>query len=333
MRKSLLHILMVAFVSTIAFIGTASAQVSKNVYGTVHDSNGGVPAYADLSWNAYIITRPSEILTKTSAGSNYDEPTATWLVNVGNFPTAWSAGDVMRIDFTDANGPTGVETGSDQGTLDSAGSQNFGDTSLPVELSLFEALAGDAVVKIVWKTESEVDNLGFNVYRSTTEDGNYIRINETLIESKGTPTTTTEYEFVDNKVRNGITYYYKLEDVSLNGEKNITGPVSARPDFGLTIDDGDIPEVYSLMQNYPNPFNPETVIRYDLPENTSVQLIIYDLLGREVRRLVDGEMTAGAKSITWDGLDNAGRQVSSGLYIYKIVAGEFVATKKMLLQR
>ncbi len=333
MRKSLLQIMAVALITALSVSGTAFGGVSKNVYGTVHDSNGGVPASADISWNAYITTRPGEVLTKSSAGSSYDEPTATWLINVGNFPTAWSVGEVLRIDFTDANGPTGVETGSDQGTLDSAGSQNFGDTSLPVDLSLFEAQAGDGVVKVVWKTESEVDNLGFHVYRSTEEEGNYIRITEKLIESRGTPTTTAEYEFIDSKVRNGVTYYYKLEDINLNGEKSLTGPVSARPDFGLTLDQGEIPETYALSQNFPNPFNPETVIKYDLPENTSVQLIIYDLLGREVRRLVDGDMTAGYQNVTWDGRDNAGRQVSSGLYIYKIIAGEFIATKKMLLQK
>lgn len=91
-----------------------------------------------------------------------------------------------------------------------------------------------------------------------------------------------------------------------------------------------IPIEYSLSQNYPNPFNPVTQIRYTLPQNTNVQLKIYDILGREIKTLVNSEQPAGGYIIEWNGTNNFGAQVASGMYIYRIVAGKFVQTKKMM---
>lgn len=91
-----------------------------------------------------------------------------------------------------------------------------------------------------------------------------------------------------------------------------------------------IPLEFSLSQNYPNPFNPVTQIRYTLPQLANVSLKIYDILGREVKTLVNREQTPGAYRIEWNGTNNYGAQVSSGMYIYRVVAGKFVQTKKMM---
>ena len=91
-----------------------------------------------------------------------------------------------------------------------------------------------------------------------------------------------------------------------------------------------IPLEYSLSQNYPNPFNPVTQIRYTLPQLTNVTLKIYDILGREIKTLVNSEQPAGAYRLEWSGTNNFGTHVSSGVYIYRIVAGKFVQTKKMM---
>jgi hypothetical protein len=77
-----------------------------------------------------------------------------------------------------------------------------------------------------------------------------------------------------------------------------------------------IPRQYALHPAYPNPFNPRTTLRYDLPENSRVKLMIYDLLGRKVRTLVQGEETAGFKQAVWDGTDDGGRPVAAGVYLY-----------------
>ncbi|MDH7603657.1 MAG: T9SS type A sorting domain-containing protein [Melioribacter sp.] len=94
-----------------------------------------------------------------------------------------------------------------------------------------------------------------------------------------------------------------------------------------------LPRTYSLEQNYPNPFNPSTIISYQIPEMTNVQIKIYDALGREVRTLIDEIKPAGKYNIAWDGRDNFGNLISSGVYFYKIIAGNFVQTKKMILMK
>jgi flagellar hook assembly protein FlgD len=92
-----------------------------------------------------------------------------------------------------------------------------------------------------------------------------------------------------------------------------------------------LPMKFALHQNYPNPFNPITTLRYDLPENSLVNIIIYDLLGRQVKTLVNQTQNAGFKSIIWNATNNYGKPVSAGVYLYQIQAGEFVQTKKMVL--
>ena len=88
---------------------------------------------------------------------------------------------------------------------------------------------------------------------------------------------------------------------------------------------------YKLMQNYPNPFNPITILRYDLPEQSHVNIIIYDMLGRQVRSLINQTQDAGFKSVIWDATDSFGKPVSAGVYLYQIHAGDFVQTRKMVL--
>ena len=100
----------------------------------------------------------------------------------------------------------------------------------------------------------------------------------------------------------------------------------------LEISDSDIiPETFALYANYPNPFNPTTTISYDLPKRSQVTLGIYDLLGKQIKTLVNQSQDVGNKIAVWDGTDNLGRQVSAGVYLYQIQAGEFSQTRKMLL--
>ena len=93
----------------------------------------------------------------------------------------------------------------------------------------------------------------------------------------------------------------------------------------------DIPTAFALHQNAPNPFNPSTTIAFDLPKASQVSLRIYDQRGRLVRTLVSETMTAGAKTVLWNGLDDRGLQVNSGVYLYVIQADDFRTTRKMTL--
>ena len=92
------------------------------------------------------------------------------------------------------------------------------------------------------------------------------------------------------------------------------------------------PYSYSLLDNYPNPFNPKTQIRFSIGKRENVKLIVYDMMGRQVNTLIDGEsFNSGYHVINWRGIDDKGNRVPSGVYVYRIKAGDYIADKKMLL--
>ena len=99
----------------------------------------------------------------------------------------------------------------------------------------------------------------------------------------------------------------------------------------LSIDDISMPMEYALHQNYPNPFNPITTIRYDLPEAGYVNVVIYDMMGHQIKQLISGTEDAGRKSVVWDSTNDYGKPVSAGVYMYRIQTGEYIQTKKMVL--
>ncbi len=114
---------------------------------------------------------------------------------------------------------------------------------------------------------------------------------------------------------------------------SITVPVLLVVESGdpTGIDPDEIPARFELHANYPNPFNPTTTIAYDLPKNVKVRLVIYDVSGRKIRELVDASEPAGRHSVIWDGRDSSNGSVATGVYFYKIIAGDFVSTRKMIL--
>ena len=127
-----------------------------------------------------------------------------------------------------------------------------------------------------------------------------------------------------------FTYYVHASD-----EENEVASDSGQfvlSSISLSTSNKDIlPETFALHQNYPNPFNPITSIRYDLPEDGLVNITVYDMMGRIVKTLVNRSQTAGYKSVVWDTMDDRGHDVSAGLYIYSITAGNYRANKKMIL--
>jgi hypothetical protein len=98
-----------------------------------------------------------------------------------------------------------------------------------VTLESLEVLPGNAEITLLWVTSSEINNAGYNVYRAVEEDGEYEKINETLIPAQGSATQGASYSYTDDNVQNRKTYYYKLEDIDLNGNSTMHGPVSATP--------------------------------------------------------------------------------------------------------
>jgi len=102
---------------------------------------------------------------------------------------------------------------------------------------------------------------------------------------------------------------------------------------GIGEEDSQLPTVFDIAQNYPNPFNPTTTIKYQLPKQSDVKIVIYNVLGQVVRTLVDNKVDAGYHQKVWDGMNEFGQRVSTGVYFYRMVAGDFVKSKKMILMK
>jgi len=200
------------------------------------------------------------------------------------------------------------------------------DVSLPIELSAFTATAGDGEITLRWNTESEVENLGFNIYRSAKYNDQLSIINDQLIPGAGSSSSRQEYKYVDNGLTNGVTYWYKLEDVDYSGNTELHGPISATPMKRSA------PREFRLYPNYPNPFNPVTTISYDLPDDGLVELTVYNMRGEKVTTLMQGKQKAGSY-MNWDGTDRNGGKVSSGIYILRIASGNYSRTSKMVFIR
>jgi hypothetical protein len=172
-------------------------------------------------------------------------------------------------------------------------------------------------VKVNWATASETDNLGFHVYRSHSDEGEYEKINEKIIPS----TKEGEYTFVDKSIEVGRTYYYKLIDVDIRGNEKEHGPIMVQIPR---------PEKYALSQNYPNPFNPSTIIQYEVPKREHISLIIYNMMGQRVVTLVDKVTDPGYYTIQWNGKNELDNDISTGIYIYRLISPNKVLTHKMI---
>jgi hypothetical protein len=131
------------------------------------------------------------------------------------------------------------------------------------------------------------------------------------------------------------TWYLTIADAG-NGDVGTIEDFCLIITYGLTatdVADGSVPRKFELHPNRPNPFNPTTTISFDVPKASHVRLDVYNTSGRLIRTLVDEKMQAGSRQILWDGTNESGHTVSSGLYFYKIEADGFSETRKMTLIR
>ncbi|MGH7491319.1 MAG: Ig-like domain-containing protein, partial [bacterium] len=191
----------------------------------------------------------------------------------------------------------------------------------PVQMQAFTATTiARNRIQLDWQTAAEINSAGFDVLRSRSRSGDYERINSTLVPVN----KEGRYSYVDTEVQANERYYYQLEEIDLQGNTTLHGPISATASTPLT---------FELQQNYPNPFNPTTNISYSLPRDVQVKLTVYNLLGQRVRELVNEVQKAGFQTQVWDGRDDSGKALPSGLYHYRIEAGDFVAVRRMTLMK
>ncbi len=187
----------------------------------------------------------------------------------------------------------------------------------PITLAAFTAQGLTDHVLVDWSTGSEIENCSFEILRATNPQGNF-EIVATLLANGGMG--TTEYSYADRAVEVGIVYYYMIQDVNLSGYRTLHQNVVSAQIVGD----------FNLAQNYPNPFNPETVIRFTLPYAAQTRLAVYDLGGRLVQTLVNGHLSGGAHQFTWNAAKLSPPILPSGMYVYRLQAGELTATGKML---
>lgn len=187
------------------------------------------------------------------------------------------------------------------------------EDQLAAELSDISAVSGNGAVQLNWTTASESNVAHFNVLRDNVK----------MAEISATNTATGHsYRWTDANLVNDVTYTYTLETVNMDGSTEFLGATSATPRSGGEA----VVSEYALYQNFPNPFNPETSIRFDLVEASNVSLRVYNLLGQEVATLVNGQQSAGSHVVNFDASN-----LTTGMYIYRLDAGEFSATRKMML--
>jgi len=214
------------------------------------------------------------------------------------------------------------------------------DSSLPVELTSFSSEMTSGLVTLKWTTESEINNLGFEIYRSMEEDSLYIllssyKFNEDLV-GQGNSSTKHFYTYTDTELLVNQTYWYKLADVDLKGIKTYHGPLSilveSRRDDGNNPN--NIPNEFELSQNYPNPFNPETYFNISIPNVQDIgelTINIYDIIGKKVKTLFEGKLFPGVHLLKWDGKDDSGKFVSGGTYFYYLKCDKYYEIKKMIM--
>jgi len=255
--------------------------------------------------------------TVSSSWMNIASITFTTLNSNSNANLAWDSGGSVATDDTPWPGTI----------LLTQGSLSPLDTTLPVQLALFKAQSTASGVVLEWRTESEINNLGFNLYRSQSSNADFAKVNPNIIAGAGNSTQPLNYRYTDDRVQKTGTFYYRLESVDVNGKRE------SFPAVQVEVAKIVVPDQYYVNQNYPNPFNPTTSIKYGLPEASHVRVEIFNLRGEQVAVLQDGEQAAGTFELTWDGRNVNGQVVPTGVYLYRINAGSFTDSKKMIFAK
>jgi len=187
------------------------------------------------------------------------------------------------------------------------------DIPVPVELANFKIVADRNDATLSWETLTEKNNSGFEIQRMS-ETNNWDNI--TFKPGFGTSTEQHFYSYVDRNLENG-NYSYRIKQIDFNGNIYYSNVINIEV---------NALKQFSLNQNYPNPFNPSTRIKFQIADKEFVSLKIFDLLGKEVETLVNEEKSAGEYEVQFNA-----DHLTSGIYIYKLDAGNFSQTKKMLL--
>jgi hypothetical protein len=236
--------------------------------------------------------------------------------------------DAIRLPLSDgsSSSPTGsismigtgfsrlwTTTNGDAPNIATPGDLNYSQGALPVELSSFSAAIVINGIKLSWRTETEVNNYGFDIERKSN-NGTWEKLY--FVNGYGNSNSPKDYSYTDNNTKSGK-YSYRLKQIDNDGVYSYSKVVDV--DLNKKLE-------YTLSQNYPNPFNPSTTISFSLPNAGNVKLTIYNLLGQEIKTLANGYKESGNHSYNFDA-----KELNSGIYIYKLETTGFTQTRKMML--
>ncbi len=274
------------------------------------------------------------ILLTTDGGENWfpktssstDDLNSVTFTNPSSFWIAGSSGEIFSTtdlgsgwaffnDMTDKNFNTIFFTNENTGWSGGLGGALFKYKSdvVPVDLISFTAKLSADQVKLEWQTSTETNNYGFEIEKRI-DDGDWNNLG--FVEGHNNSTSTNYYAFTDLNPIGGNILHYRLKQIDFNGEYEFSNEVTVE----IT------PNKFALYQNYPNPFNPSTNIRFQVPEQSRVIIKIYNILGAEVSTLLDEKKEQGVFEVKFNA-----ENLPSGTYIYRIIAADFVESKKMIL--
>jgi len=289
-------------------VGTITAKCGTTIYGPTGETRTINIFIPDESLEAFFGagTTPADIVPYVDTSV---ETGATINTGVSNFSTT---GTQATFTYTFA----------------SPKDAGFGVNSspLPVEFVSFSVAQQAEGVELSWQTATEESNLGFTVERRVKRaTGDWQEIG--FVSGHGTTIQPHDYSYFDDltglDAGTAFTLQYRLKQIDLDGSFKYHGPIEVHM--------GSAPETFTIAQNYPNPFNPATVIDFSVPKKANVSIVVYDILGRAIRTLVDRPMQQGVHSVVWDGKDDAGNPVAAGVYVYRLATSGVVETKKMIL--
>ncbi len=294
-------------------VATENTLISYSV--NIEGNIDSVPLDFDLSYEG-LSTVPQSLLYWNSADNQWHQIDSP----------SWNSPVANHVSFTltlpnNKNGDTEFILSND-------------NNPLPVQFASFTSAYHNGKAILQWITESEQNSNFWNVYRSISDNfGQSQKINPSPIDGANNSTEETKYTFVDNyNFEENTTYYYWVENISLSGESSTFGPFEMRIE---NTDHNQTPQItsYGLYQNYPNPFNPDTKIDFALKQNTTVTLVIYNIKGEKVKTILSNSPVEKDKiySVSWNGTNDQGKMVTSGIYYYQLIYDNKHLTKKMLL--
>jgi hypothetical protein len=329
-----------------ALVASASQYVSHN--NTFVSNSSG---YANLSSDGIV----SNDIIYGSSNAVYLDGNSNIQLSYSDIEGGWEGeGNIDAYplfcnpdsaDYTLTENSPCLGTGQDGANMgafgEGCGPYNFSPTDFSLtepsnntEIMIDASNVDDGSITFSWDESSDAndDLLLYLMSATSAEIGNH------GIDTSGTSFSIAYTDIIEDMIENIVTvatveWTVHVTD-GIDTVEADNGPFTVAIDGGYAMSvylESLLPDKFALHQNYPNPFNPITTIRYDFPAQATVKIIIYDMLGRQVKTLVNQTQEAGFKSVTWNATDSFGKPVSAGIYLYQIQAGEYISTKKMVL--